>query len=186
MVGKIKRLSNQPNWSHLKIHPESTRIIETIQRESALVVRHRLLRRVSHWSPLGVRPGVTHTLMLYLISSNRPIRVWVFLRFFYHRKVSPSSAYETPSRNQHSFDCILPVLACVLDYACRDKTSWWGHLCVTGNNQQSSGVVIARIRSLGALDHQRRDLQHSSYRTSWKIGPCTLSSGIKIRVAPEV
>jgi hypothetical protein len=29
---------------------------------------------------------------------------------------------------------------------------------VTGDNQQSRGVVIARNRSLGALDHQRRDL----------------------------
>jgi hypothetical protein len=44
MVGKIKRLSNQPNWFDLKIHPESTGIIETIQRSnSVLVVRHRLL-----------------------------------------------------------------------------------------------------------------------------------------------
>jgi hypothetical protein len=31
-------------------------------------------------------------------------------------------------------------------------------LCVTGDNQRSHGVVIARNRSLGALDHQRRDL----------------------------
>jgi hypothetical protein len=28
MVGKIRRLSNQPNWSHLKIHPKSTEIVE--------------------------------------------------------------------------------------------------------------------------------------------------------------
>jgi hypothetical protein len=27
-----------------------------------------------------------------------------------------------------------------------------------GDNQRSRGVVIARNRSLGALDHQRRDL----------------------------
>jgi hypothetical protein len=51
-----------------------------------------------------------------------------------------------------------PVLACVLDCACRDKPSWRGHSCVTGDNQWSCGVVIARNRSLGALDHQRRDL----------------------------
>jgi hypothetical protein len=51
-----------------------------------------------------------------------------------------------------------PVLACVLDCACRDKPSWRGHSCVTGDNQRSRGVVIARNRSLGALDHQRRDL----------------------------
>jgi hypothetical protein len=51
-----------------------------------------------------------------------------------------------------------PVLACVLDCACRDKPSWRGHSCVTGDNQRSRGVVIARNCSLGALDHQRRDL----------------------------
>jgi hypothetical protein len=28
----------------------------------------------------------------------------------------------------------------------------------SGDNQQSSGVVIARSRSLGALDYQRQDL----------------------------
>jgi hypothetical protein len=44
MVGKIRRLSNQPNWFHLKIHPESTRIVETIQRsDSVLVLQHGLL-----------------------------------------------------------------------------------------------------------------------------------------------
>jgi hypothetical protein len=35
--------------------------------------------------------------------------------------------------------------------------------------------VIARIRSLGALDYQRRDLHQSSYHTSRKIRPCPLS-----------
>jgi hypothetical protein len=29
---------------------------------------------------------------------------------------------------------------------------------VTGDNQWSSGVVIVRSRSFGALDHQRQDL----------------------------
>jgi hypothetical protein len=48
MVGKIKRLSNQPNWFHPKIYPESTGIVESIQRsDSVLVLRHRLLGR---WS----------------------------------------------------------------------------------------------------------------------------------------
>jgi hypothetical protein len=51
-----------------------------------------------------------------------------------------------------------PVLACVLDCACRDKPSWQGHSCVMGDNQRSCGVVIARNHSLRALDHQRRDL----------------------------
>jgi hypothetical protein len=46
MVGKIRRLSNQPNWFHLKIRPESIGIIETIQRsDSVLLLRHRLLCR---------------------------------------------------------------------------------------------------------------------------------------------
>jgi hypothetical protein len=46
MVGKIRRLSNQPNWFHLKSHSKSTGIVETIQRsDSVLVLRHRLLGR---------------------------------------------------------------------------------------------------------------------------------------------
>jgi hypothetical protein len=44
MVGKLRRLSNQPNWSHLKIHLESMEIVETSQRSnSVLVLRHRQL-----------------------------------------------------------------------------------------------------------------------------------------------
>jgi hypothetical protein len=46
MVGKIRRLSNQPNWFHPKIRPESTGIVETSQSsDSVLVLRHRLLGR---------------------------------------------------------------------------------------------------------------------------------------------
>jgi hypothetical protein len=46
MVGKIRRLYNQPNWFHPKIHPESTGIVETSQSsDSVLVLRHRLLGR---------------------------------------------------------------------------------------------------------------------------------------------
>jgi hypothetical protein len=46
MVGKIKILSNQPNWFHPKIHPESTGMVESIQcSDSVLVLRHRLLGR---------------------------------------------------------------------------------------------------------------------------------------------
>jgi hypothetical protein len=52
MVGKIKRLSNQPNWFHLKSHPELTGIFETIQRShSVSVLRHRLL---GHWTVFRV------------------------------------------------------------------------------------------------------------------------------------
>jgi hypothetical protein len=44
MVGKITRLSNQPNWFHPKMPPESTGIVKTSQRsDSVLVLRHRLL-----------------------------------------------------------------------------------------------------------------------------------------------
>jgi hypothetical protein len=75
-----------------------------------------------------------------------------------HRIIRHSTVCETLTRNQHSFGCVLSVLACVLDCTCRDKPSWRGQSCVTGDNQRSSGVVIARIRSLGALDYQGRDL----------------------------
>jgi hypothetical protein len=41
MVGKIRRLSNQPNWFHSKIRLESTGIVETSKRsDSILVLRH--------------------------------------------------------------------------------------------------------------------------------------------------
>jgi hypothetical protein len=63
----------------------------------------------------------------------------------------------------------------VLDCACRDKPSWRGHSCVTGDNQRSCGVVIARNHSLGALDHQRQDLHSINYRISRKIRPRLLS-----------
>jgi hypothetical protein len=107
MVGKIRMLSNQPNWFHLKIHPESTGIVETIQRsDSVFVLRHCLLGRVSRRSPLGARPGVTHALILYLFSSHHHIRLGVFLRQICHRTVSPSSVCETPSRNQYNFGCV--------------------------------------------------------------------------------
>jgi hypothetical protein len=46
MVGKIRRLYNQPNWFHPKIYPESKVIVETSERsDSVLVLRHRLLDR---------------------------------------------------------------------------------------------------------------------------------------------
>jgi hypothetical protein len=107
MVGKIKRLSNQPNWFHPKIHPESTGIVETIQcSDSVLVLRHRLLGHVSCRSPLGASPGVMHTLILYLFSSHRHIRFGFCLDQFYHHTVSPSSVCETPSRNQYNFGCV--------------------------------------------------------------------------------
>jgi hypothetical protein len=116
------------------------------------------LGRVSCCSPLGVPPGVAHAPNLYFNSSHRHIRIWVCLDHICHRIVRRSSVCETPTRNQHNFGCVLPNLACVIDCACGVKPSWRGHSCVTGDNHRSSGVVIARIHSLGALDHQRRDL----------------------------
>jgi hypothetical protein len=54
MVGKIRRLSNQPNWFHPIIHPESTGIVKSIQRsDSVLVLRHRLLAR---WPCIASEP----------------------------------------------------------------------------------------------------------------------------------
>jgi hypothetical protein len=53
MVGKIRRLSNQPNLFRPKIRLESTGIVETSQRsDSILVLRHRLLAR---WAVYRVR-----------------------------------------------------------------------------------------------------------------------------------
>jgi hypothetical protein len=77
MVGNIKRLSNQPNWFHLKIHPESTGIVETIQFRfcfGAATPSVGPLGRVSRRSPLGASPGVMHALILCLFSSRRHIR----------------------------------------------------------------------------------------------------------------
>jgi hypothetical protein len=46
MVGKIRRLSNQPNWIHPKIRLESIGTVKTSQRsDSVLLLRHRLLGR---------------------------------------------------------------------------------------------------------------------------------------------
>jgi hypothetical protein len=111
LVGKIRRLSNQPNWFHSKIRPESTGIIETSQRsDSVLVLWHRLLGRVSRRSPLGASPGVTHALILYLFSSRCHIRFGFYLDQFCHRTVSLSSVCETPSRNQYNYGSFLFLL----------------------------------------------------------------------------
>jgi hypothetical protein len=102
-----------------------------------------------------VRPGVTHALELYLFSSPHHIRVGFGLDHIFIEECRRLSVCKTPPHDQYSFDCVIPILACVLDCACRDKSPWHGHSCVIGDNQQSSSIVIARIRSLGALDHQR-------------------------------
>jgi hypothetical protein len=84
MVGKIRRLSNQPHWFHLKIHPELT---GNHRNNSGFRFCFGTttpsvgpLGRVSRRSPLGASPGVTHALILYLFSSRRHIRFWVLLR----------------------------------------------------------------------------------------------------------
>jgi hypothetical protein len=90
MVGKIRIIYNQRNRSHLKIHSKSTGIVETSQRsDSVLVLRQRLLGRVSCWSPFGVPPGVVDAPNIYFNSSHHDIRVWVLLRLFCHRLVRP-------------------------------------------------------------------------------------------------
>jgi hypothetical protein len=99
MDGKLTRLSNQPNWSYLKIHLESTRIVEQFCFGAATLFVGSLAH-VSRRNSLGARPGVTHALILYIFSNCCHIRV-VLLRLFCHRTVSPSSACETPSHNQH-------------------------------------------------------------------------------------
>jgi hypothetical protein len=86
---------------------------------------------------------------------------WFCLDSICHRTVSPFIVCETPPRNQVGL-IASPVLACVLDCACRDKPSWRGHSCDMGDNQRSSGVVIAGFCSFRALDHQRRVLHQSS------------------------
>jgi hypothetical protein len=115
------------------------------------------LGRVSCWSPLGERPGVTHAPNLYFTSSHYHIRVCFCLdysaieQYRRHRLVIPHLVINTVWL--HS-SCYCWCFYC----ACRDKPSWRGHLCVTGENQWSNGVVIARSCSLEALDHQCRDL----------------------------
>jgi hypothetical protein len=118
----------------------------------------KLLGRVSCWSLLGVRPGLTHIPNLYFISSCHHIKVLVLLRSYLSSNIVVVHRFVTPPRDQYNFDCVLPILACVLECACRDKPLWRGHSCVTGDNQRSSNVVTVRIRLLGALDHQRQDL----------------------------
>jgi hypothetical protein len=91
-----------------------------------------------------------------------------------HQTVRRSSVCETPTLNQHSFGCVLHVLACVHNCTCRDKPSWQGHSCVTVDNQRTGGVLIARSRLFGALDHQRRDLH--TIKLSYLTEDRTLSS----------
>jgi hypothetical protein len=81
MVGKIRRLSNQPNWSHLKISLESTGINETSQCSllrfyfGVAISSVGPLGHVSCWSPLGIPPWVVHAPNLYFNSSSCHIRV---------------------------------------------------------------------------------------------------------------
>jgi hypothetical protein len=82
MVGKIRRLSNQPNRFHL-----SSGVNENHRNNSAFKFYFGAatpsvgpLGRVSRRSPLGASPGVTPALILYLFSSRRHIRFWVLLR----------------------------------------------------------------------------------------------------------
>jgi hypothetical protein len=102
-----------------------------------------------------VRPEVTHAPNHYFNSSRRHIRVCVLLRSYLssnsiavHRSVRPQLVINTVLV---AFYLFLLVFLIVLAWI----SLWRGHSCVMGDNQWSSGVVIARIYSLGALDHQR-------------------------------
>jgi hypothetical protein len=105
-----------------------------------------LLGRVSCWSLLGVAPGVVHAPNLYFNSSRHHIRVWFCLDHICLRIVLSFIGLWDPTSWSMHFDCVLPVLACVLDCACRDRPSWRGHSCVIGDNQWSNGIVIASTR----------------------------------------
>jgi hypothetical protein len=124
------------------------------------VLRHRLLdcwvvyRVRTHY---GCHQGPRTPLTSILIAAATILGFEFCLDHICHQTVRRSSVCETPTHNQHNFGCVLPVLACVLDCDCRDKPLWRGHSCVMGDNQRSNGVVIARSRSFGALDHQCRD-----------------------------
>jgi hypothetical protein len=86
-----------------------------------------------------------HAPNLYFNSRHRHIRVWILLRSYLSSNNVIVHRFETPIRDQCSFDCVLPVLACVLDCACRDKPLWkWCSDC---------GDPLLR-----ALDHQCQDL----------------------------
>jgi hypothetical protein len=62
-------------------------------------------------------------------------------------------------------------------------------MCARVGNQQSRGVVAARVRTdaLWSFRHQRRDLHQSTYPVTLKrSGLILLSSGIKFWVSREV
>jgi hypothetical protein len=112
-----------------------------------------LLGRVSCWSPLGVPPGVMYAPNLYFISSPLHIRVWVLLISYLSSNSITVHRFVRPHLVINAilivFFLFLPVFLIALAGI---------SLCVTSDNQRSCGVVITRIRSLGSLDHQCRDL----------------------------
>jgi hypothetical protein len=62
-------------------------------------------------------------------------------------------------------------------------------MCARVGNQQSRGVVTARVRTdIGqSLHHQRRDLHQSTYPVPLgRLGLILLSSGIRFWVSREV
>jgi hypothetical protein len=85
MVGKIRRLSNQPNGPTLKFHRSQR---ESLKQVSIQIATPSIgsLGRVSCWSPLGVPLGVVHAPNLYFNSSYRHIRVWILLRSYMSSK----------------------------------------------------------------------------------------------------
>jgi hypothetical protein len=149
MVGKIRRLSNQSNWFHPKIRPELTGIVETSQQsDSVLVLRHRLLGRVSRRSPLGERPGVTHALILYLFRSRRHIRVGFCLSL----DLSRTAAVDRFVRPQlvsliihPQYSRLCSFLFLLVSSICRQGLAFVARSIVqrTVDNQRRSGAAIA-------------------------------------------
>jgi hypothetical protein len=143
MVGKIRRLSNQPNWFHPKIRPESMGIVETSQRSDSVLgaatPSDGPLGRVSRRSPLGASPGVTPALILYLFSRHCHIRFGFCLDQFCHRTMSPSLVCETPSRNQYNFGCVSFLFLLVFLIA------------LTGISLRGEVIRVSRVITNGAV-----------------------------------
>ena len=117
-----------------------------------------LLGHVSCWSPLGVPPGVVHATNLYFISSRYHIKVLILLRSYLssnsvvvHRFVRPQLVISAVLVVFFLF--LLMFLIALIGIILGGEVT-----CVTWVITNGAGVVIVRIRLLGALDHQRRDL----------------------------
>jgi hypothetical protein len=144
-------------WSHLKVHLESTRIVETILFWCCDTVYWAVGPCIASKPIRGEIRGHACPNTLYIQHPSSHYDGF-FLDHICHLTMSSFIGLWNPTSWSMQF-WLRSSCSCLCFYcACRDKPSWWRHSCVTGDNQRSSGVVIARICSLGALDHQCRDL----------------------------